>query len=55
MDQQILNYIEEHLVDIKEAYDNCDGADSDFHYYEGLIEGLEHILTKFGGQVVSNV
>lgn len=50
MDQQILNYIEEHLHDIREAYENCDGADSDFHYYEGIIQALEHLQAKFGGK-----
>lgn len=45
---EILNYIEEHLQDLREGYDNCDGADYMFNYYEGSIETLEHILAKFG-------
>lgn len=45
---EILDYIEEHLADIKEAYDNCDGADYLFNYYEGSIETMEHLLAKFG-------
>lgn len=45
---EILDYIEEHLIDIREAYDNADGADPNFHYYEGLIEAFEHLLAKFG-------
>lgn len=48
MSKEILDYIEEHLIDIREAYDNADGADPEFHYYEGLIEAFEHLLAKFG-------
>jgi len=43
--EEILNYIEEHLIDIREAYDSADDEDD---YYEGSIETLEHLLAKFG-------
>jgi S-ribosylhomocysteine lyase LuxS involved in autoinducer biosynthesis len=45
MVEEMLSYIEEHLMDVKEAYDNADDEDD---YYEGSIETLEHLLAKFG-------
>ena len=42
---EILDYIEEHLIDIKEA---ASMADDDDEFYEGSIQTLEHLLAKFG-------
>ena len=46
-DESVLDYIQSHVEDLLEDLEtNADR--SDYEYYEGAIEALEHILAKFG-------
>lgn len=45
---EILDYIEEHLMDVREAHSALGEMGSELDYYEGSIETLEHLLAKFG-------
>ena len=45
--ESVLEYIKEHLTDIEKEQDEATDPD-DHTYFEGAIDVMEHLLTKFG-------
>ena len=59
MEVEVLEYIKEHLLELRQAVEDANHdipIQEDEYYesdvwYEGAIDALEHILTKFGVNV----
>ena len=50
MYNEMITYMEEHLESLQDELEhNVDS--SDYEWYNGAIETLEHLLAKFGGNV----
>lgn len=39
-------YLEKYLGIIKDVHNTIDGADSNYHYYQGVIDAIENVLVK---------
>ena len=59
MNNEVLDYIKEHLLELQQAVEDANNdipIQEDEYYeadlwYEGAIDALDHILTKFGVNV----
>jgi len=45
-DESVLDYIQSHVEELREDLET--NVDTDYEWYDGAIEALEHILAKFG-------
>ena len=47
-------YLEKYLGIIKDVHNTIDGADSNYHYYQGVIDAIESVLVKLNDKAVNH-
>lgn len=50
----IESYLKKYLGIIKDVHNTLDGADSNYHYYQGAIDAIESVLVKLQDKAVNH-